>query len=126
MKVLSIISTPWRATLEEQDDTIIWLMHAIADVGAEVDVILYGDAAGYGAKGLDARGLTFGQTSQSNPPDINRDLINFLKRGRKVFICEKSLSHLGIHKDSVLPGLELVSKDKLVQLFDRYDKVWHW
>ena len=126
MKALNIIETAYRATLEEQDDTIVWLTHAMKGTGAELDVLLRGNAVNYAVKDQDASGLTFGTASQTQPPRIAQDLAGLMAKGVAVYVVAEDVANHGIEPVSLLEGLQAVPRARIPQLFGRYDRIWHW
>ena len=126
MKVLNIVEAAYRATLEEQDDTIIWLTHAMKGANATVDVLLRGNAVNYAMKAQDASGLKFGDQAQTQPPQIANDLAKLKEKGAKVFVVEDALLERGIETGELIGGLEFIRRHQVAKLFGHYDQVWHW
>ena len=126
MKALSIIESAYRATLEEQEDTIVWITRAMKGAGADIDILLRGNAVNYGAKAQDASGLTFGDWRQTQPPRMADDLLGAIAKGITVFIASDDLAARGLTQDDLIDGLALVDKNGLVRLLAGYDHVWHW
>jgi sulfur relay (sulfurtransferase) DsrF/TusC family protein len=125
-KVLSIIATAYRATLEEQDDTIVWLTHALRGAGADVDVLLRGNAVNYAVKGQDASGLAFGERRQTQPPRIDEDVAGLAAKGVRVFLVEEDLAERGVERGDLIAGVEPVARAGLPTLLAAYQQVWHW
>jgi sulfur relay (sulfurtransferase) DsrF/TusC family protein len=125
-KVLSIVATAYRATLEEQDDTILWLSHALRGAGADLDVLLRGNAVNYALKGQDASGLAFGTWRQTQPPRIDEDVAKLVAKGAKVFVTAEDLAERGIERSDLIPAVEPVSRAAVPKLLAAYDQVWHW
>lgn len=125
-KILHIVSTAYRASLEEQDDTILWLSQTMKGHGADIDLLLRGPAVNYGVLKQDARGLKIGNWQQKHPPDLVRDLKKILEKGSKIFFLAEDAAHLGIEQHSLVPGLKDLSENNLATLFSNYDLVWNW
>ncbi len=126
MKVLSIIESAYRATIEEQDDTVVWLMHALKGAGAAIDVVLRGDAVNYAVRGQDAGGLAFGGWRQTEPPRIEQQLGSLTAKGVTVYALADDLAERGLASTDLLPGIETLQRPALAALLPRYDRVWHW
>ena len=95
MKVLNIVEAAYRATLEEQDDTIIWFTHAMKNANATVDVLLRGNAVNYAVKAQDASGLKLGDQAQTQPPQLANDLSKLKEKGAKIFVVEMPCANGG-------------------------------
>jgi sulfur relay (sulfurtransferase) DsrF/TusC family protein len=125
-KVLSIVESAYRGTLEEQDDTIIWLTHAMKGAGADLTVVLRGNAVNYAVTGQDASGLAFGERRQTQPPRLDADLSKLIAKDVKVFIVEEDLAERGVDGSDLVSGVEPIRRTDVPKLFAAYDQVWHW
>jgi sulfur relay (sulfurtransferase) DsrF/TusC family protein len=125
-KVLNIIESAYRGTLEEQDDTVVWLTHAMRGAGAELDVLLRGNAVNYAVRGQDASGLAFGERRQKNSPQIEEDIAKLMGKQVAVFAVQEDLAERGIEGSEVIEGVRVLPRNGIARLLGSYDQVWHW
>lgn len=125
-KILAIVETAYRATLEEQDDPVLWITQALRGVGADIHVLLRGSAVSYCVRGQDASGLKFGARAQTQPPRIERDLEALRSKGTSVYYVEDDARARGIQADELVDGLEAVRRESLPSLFRGFEQIWHW
>ncbi len=126
MKVLQIVETAYRATLEEQDDPIIWISHAMKGAGADLDVLLRGNAVNYAVAAQDATGLSFGDWQQSQPPDLAGDISGLAEKDVTVFVVQDDLDERGLRDVALVAGIETLSRGRLPALLNDYDQIWNW
>jgi sulfur relay (sulfurtransferase) DsrF/TusC family protein len=126
MKALNIIETGYRATLEEQDDPGVWLSYTLKSAGADVDVLLRGNAVNYAAKGQDAGGLEYGTWRQTQPPRLAENIASLTSQGMAVYIVSEDLQERGLEGVPLVEGLKPLKRGELARLFGNYDQVWHW
>ena len=126
MRVLQIIEPAYRATLEEQDDTVLWFTRAIRAAGADADVLLVGTAVNYAVRGQDAAGLQIGAWSQRNPPAIEREIARLIESGAHVAALSEDLAERGIAPESMTAGIATTSRQQLSAFFNQYDRIWKW
>jgi sulfur relay (sulfurtransferase) DsrF/TusC family protein len=126
LKALNIIESAYRATIEEQDDTIVWLNHALKGAGADIGVVLCGNAVNYAVRGQDASGLAFGDWRQTQPPRIADDIAALVAKGVAVYVMNEDLARRGLGPGDLVGGVERIAQDRLPSLFAAHDQVWHW
>lgn len=126
MKALQIIESAYRCTIEEQDDPAIWISHVMYKAGAELDVLLRGNAVNYAVKDQDASGLSFGEIVHAHPPSIETEVNRFLENGVLVYLVAEDAVDRGIRSKDLIPGIESVSRGSLPEIMERYEQVWHW
>jgi sulfur relay (sulfurtransferase) DsrF/TusC family protein len=125
-KILQVVETAYRATLEEQDDTVLWITLAMNGSGGNFHVLLRGNAVNYACKGQDASGLAFGEKRQTQPPRIADDVAKVMAKGADVYIVEDDVAERGLERGDLIAGLKPVARAGLPKLFASYDQVWHW
>lgn len=126
MKILQMVSSAYRATTEEQDDTILWLTQAMKNAGGTLDVLLTGDAVNYAIAGQDASGLAFGDWKQTQPPRIEDDLSRMMGKGIEVYALTDDLVDRGLADCATVKGVRRINRGDLAGLMDGYDQVWRW
>ena len=125
-KVLQIIESGYRCTLEEQDDPAVWITQAMKGAGADLHVLLRGTAVNYAVKGQDASGLSFGARAQTQPPRIDEDVAKLVEKGIDVYFVEDDAAERGLERSDLVAGLKPVSRTGLAKLVAGYDQIWHW
>ncbi|HET6337295.1 MAG TPA: hypothetical protein VFG30_28925 [Polyangiales bacterium] len=125
-RMLQILTTAYRATLEEQDDPVLWLTHSLRNNGADVDVLLRSSAVNYIVRSQQASGLRIGDWLQSQPPDLAFEVGALMSKDCRVFALADDLAVRGIRRDEVLPGVGFVAKAELPALLRNYKHIWQW
>jgi sulfur relay (sulfurtransferase) DsrF/TusC family protein len=126
-KCLNIVETAYRAVMEEQDDTILWLVAAMQGAGGAHTVVLRGNAVNYAVAGQGAPGLTVGQWRQTQAPKMDRDVVDLMEnRDIPVYVVEEDLAERGIEQRDLVPGIQLLSRKALPGLFAEYEVISHW
>jgi intracellular sulfur oxidation DsrE/DsrF family protein len=126
MKALNIIESAYRATIEEQDDTIIWLTHAMKGAGADLAVLLRGNAVNYLVEKQDAAGLAFGDWRQTQPPTLARDLAALAAKGVEICYVAEDLAERGIQPNELVAGAQPCGRAAVAELVGRFGRVWYW
>jgi hypothetical protein len=126
MKTLSIIESAYRATLEEQDDTIVWIHGAMKGAGAELALLLRGNAVNYLVEGQNAGGLAFGDWEQTQPPRLASDLVALAGKGVEICYVAEDAAERGIERSEVIAEARPVARNAVAELIGRHDRVWYW
>jgi hypothetical protein len=125
-RMLQILTCAYRATLEEQDDPVLWLAHSLRNNGAQVDLLFRSTAVSYAVRQQAVRGLQVGAWQQSQPPDIAFEVSALISKDSKVFVIREDLEARGVRRDELLDGIGFVARAELPALLRTYKRVWQW
>jgi len=125
MKILNIVETAYRATLEEQDDTILWLSGVLKNSGAELGVMLRSSAVNYLVP-QECPPIKMGTVGINYPAQPNEDLKRLQGKGVPVFAVREDLEERGVSISSCIAGVKFIHRNDIALLMDDYDQVWHW
>ena len=126
MKVLQVLDQAFRTTVEEQDDTILWLTQSMRGAGADLEVLLSGHAVHYAVQSKRQPPFDLGGWCQSQPADLTQDIGRLTEKGVPVYALHEDLEERGLADLPVLPGIEVIKRSSVVALYDKADQVWHW
>ena len=125
MRILNIVESAYRATLEEQDDTILWLSRALKNAGADLSLVLRGNAVNYAVRQA-CPPLQIGKALIGHPAQPNEDLAKLQGKGAKVYVIQEDLDERGIDRKRCVPEATPIRRAEIADLMEQHDQVWHW
>lgn len=125
-RTLQIIEGAYRCNIEEQDDPAVWMTGAMKGAGADLAVLLAGNAVNYAVRGQDASGLSFGGRAQTRPPRIADDVSRLVARGVEVSVVADDAADRGLTQGALVDGVRSLSRADLPKLLAGFDRVWRW
>lgn len=123
---LFVCELGYRAVMEEESDSAIWMAHALRRTSAvEVALLLYGPATHYVADTRESV-LVCSCCKRTRLVDVVSDIRSFLQDGGRVFVTDHDLDRYGIPRDRILSGVDILPDSKVSSLVAEYEHLSFW
>lgn len=131
MQILHVLDQAFRTTVEEQDETILWLIQSMQkpasqDPNNEMQLLLTDHAVFYALKANPHPPLQIAELTQTQPADINRDISNLIEQGVQVMVVYEDLWDRGLEDKATVAGVDIVNRHGLHEIYINAEHVWHW
>jgi len=126
MKILHIIDNAYRATIEEQDDTVLWFTQVLRGADADITLLLRGSAVNYLVLRQDASGLAFGAWRQAQPPRVAASVVHLLSSRTPIHAVAEDLADRGVRAADCVAGIATLPRARLGEFIEGFDRVWQW
>ena len=117
MRILNIVETAYRGTLEEQDDTVLWLSRSLKNAGADLSVLLRGNAVNYVVR-QSCPELELGRAAIRHTAQPNEDLAKLQAKGAKVYVVREDLEERGISPTRCMSEAQPLRRLEIAELID--------
>ena len=125
--VLCICDQGYRASIEEQDDTVVWMAHMLQRADdTDAALVLRHSAVNYAHRGQQPAGVSFGDWTQAHPADFPRDLAKFLADGGVVYALTEDVEQHGLTQADLIDGIKPLQREGLAGLVAEYEFVSFW
>ena len=123
---LSIVETAYRASIEEQDDPVLWLNSMIAGDGLDLALLFRSNAVNYLVKGQKPKQIKVGSLVQKHPPEIEADIGRLIDDGVPIYAIAEDLAQRGIAKSETIDGVTFIAANDVPALMNEHQQIWHW
>src|ERR1700745_750441 len=117
MKILNIVEAAYRGTIEEQDDTILWLTTIMKGAGGDFTLLVRGNAINHCVTSQDSSGLSFGGWEQMQPPRLASDTANLIDKGVEIHYVAEDAAERGLDPVDMGAGIKVIRRGTVSQLW---------